>query len=169
MSGPSCSTTQHAGSPDPYFAVSALHASHARSASTSSAGYPVRPSHSLQTDRIIHKCSRSSHRSSCSERSALVGAWTITHDPPELSWLLPSSKSDHLALGSGGHGLVCAGMPSSHARTTWRPGTWYGWPPVASPTIPMHRCSPQPVGRCRLRHPWCRPSKLLANSADSLP
>ena len=31
--------------------------------------------------------------------TALIGAWTVTHDPPELSWLLPSSKSDHLALG----------------------------------------------------------------------
>ena len=31
--------------------------------------------------------------------TALVSAWNVTHDPPELTWLLPSSKSDHLALG----------------------------------------------------------------------
>jgi len=31
--------------------------------------------------------------------TALVGAWTVAHDPPELTWLLPASKSDHLALG----------------------------------------------------------------------
>ena len=31
--------------------------------------------------------------------TALVGAWAVVHDPPELTWLLPASKSDHLALG----------------------------------------------------------------------
>ena len=31
--------------------------------------------------------------------TAVVGSWTLSDDPQELVWLLPASKSDHLALG----------------------------------------------------------------------
>ncbi len=32
--------------------------------------------------------------------NALVSEWTFSHDAKELTWLLPASKSDHLALGT---------------------------------------------------------------------
>ena len=31
--------------------------------------------------------------------TAMVGSWTLSDEPQELVWLLPASKTDHLALG----------------------------------------------------------------------
>ncbi len=58
--------------------------------------------------------------------NALVSAWSFCHDNKELTWLLPASKSDHLALGTrrtwgcrcDDPGLCC---PAHVALAAW---TW---------------------------------------------
>ena len=44
--------------------------------------------------------------------TARTSAWTFTSDPPEIAWLLPSSKSDHLALGVTRSWPCLCGIPT---------------------------------------------------------
>jgi hypothetical protein len=69
--------------------------------------------------------------------NALKSAWSFNHDSAEITWLLPSGKSDHLALGTRRTwGCLCAipgfGCPYHIALEHW---VWLSSSMVASPLV----------------------------------
>ncbi len=75
--------------------------------------------------------------------NALRSAWTFNHDSEELTWLLPSGKTDHLALGTPRTwGCLCAipgfGCPYHIAleHWDWLTATMVTSPAVDSPLFP---------------------------------
>ena len=47
-----------------------------------------------------------------------VSAWSFDHEAQEVTWHLPSSKTDHMALGSNAPGHVFASFPAWSVLTT---------------------------------------------------
>jgi hypothetical protein len=67
----------------------------------------------------------------------LKSAWSFNHDTAELTWLLPSGKSDHLALGTRRTwGCLCElpgfGCPYHIALEHW---SWLSTSSVSSPLV----------------------------------